>query len=100
MMVMIVRFKVKPECQDAFQAACIENARGSLQEPGVARFDLIHEAEDPTRFMFVEAFRSVDAHAVHRETPHYLTWRDTVADMVTERSAVRHFSVFPDDSGW
>ena len=101
MVVLIVRFRVKPEHVDAFAAASIENARNSLKEPGVARFDLIRQADDPTRFMFVEAFRSTAAHAEHRETAHYITWRDTVADMLAEpREAVKHISVFPGDEGW
>ena len=101
MVVMIVRFHVKPEHIEAFKAASIENARHSAHEPGVARFDLIQEADDPTRFMFVEAFRSVDDHATHRETAHFLTWRDTVADLLVEpRTAVKHISVFPGDADW
>ena len=101
MMVMIVRSRVKPEYVDAFKQASIENARQSRLEPGVARFDLIQDTEDATRFTFVEVFRAPDAHAAHRETAHYLTWRDAVADMMAEpRSATKHVSVFPDDSDW
>ena len=101
MMLMIVRLRVKPEHVEAFRNASIQNARHSAQEPGVARFDLIQDADDPTRFMFIEAFRSPEDHAKHRETDHYLTWRDTVADMTSEpRSATRYMSVFPADSAW
>jgi len=101
MFVLLVRFHVKPEHVEAFQAASIENARHSQQEPGVARFDFIQETDDPTRFGFIEVFRSADDHAVHRETAHYITWRDTVADMFAgPREAVKHLSVYPDDSGW
>ena len=101
MFVLIVRSRVKPEFVEAFKKASIENDRHSAQEPGVARFDLIQNTEDPTRFAFIEVFRSPDAHATHRETDHYLTWRDTVEDMMAEpRTVLKHMSVFPDDSGW
>lgn len=101
MFVLIVRFQVKPEQVDAFRAASIENARHSRQEPGVARFDFVQETDDPSRFAFVEVFRSPADHASHRETAHYVTWRDTVADMMAgPREAVKHVSVYPDDSGW
>jgi len=101
MFVLFVQFRVKPEHVDAFRKASIENARHSAQEPGVARFDMIQDLEDASRFAFVEVFRSAEAHAAHRETDHYLTWRDTVADMTSEpRSATKYVSVFPDDSAW
>jgi len=101
MIVMIVRMRVKPEYVEAFKKASVENARHSAQEPGIARFDLIQDAADPTRFAFVEVFRSAEAHDAHRGTDHYLTWRDTVGDMMAEpRSAVKHVSVFPEDADW
>jgi len=101
MFVLFVQFRVKPEHVDAFRKASIENARHSAQEPGVARFDMIQDLEDASRFAFVEVFRSAEARAAHRETDHYLTWRDTVADMTSEpRSATKYVSVFPDDSAW
>ena len=101
MFVLIVHFHVKPDLIDAFRKASIENARNSAQEPGVARFDVIQNLEDASRFTFIETFRSAEAHAAHRETVHYLTWRDLVVDMMAEpRSATRYASVFPDDSAW
>ena len=117
MFVLFVQFRVKPEHVDAFRKASIENARHSAQEPGVARFDLIQDLEDASRFVcehqrqrgresligiiVIEVFRSAEAHAAHRETDHYLTWRDTVADMTSEpRSAIKYVSVYPDDSAW
>jgi quinol monooxygenase YgiN len=95
MQVVFVHCHVKPEHVDAFKAACVDNASHSVQEPGVARFDVVQSADDPTRFVLVEAYRSADAPAAHKATAHYARWRDTVADMMAEpRSAVRYESVF------
>lgn len=91
-----VAVHVKPESVDAFRAATLANAQGSVQEPGCARFDIMQTVDDPTRFLLVEIYRTADAQAAHRETEHYKTWRDTVADMMAEpRSAVKYTSVFP-----
>jgi quinol monooxygenase YgiN len=95
MQVVFVHCQVKPEYVEAFKAACIDNASNSVQESGVARFDVVQSADDPTRFVLVEAYRSADAPAAHKATAHYARWRDTVADMMAEpRSAVRYESVF------
>jgi quinol monooxygenase YgiN len=89
---------VKPEHLEAFTAATIENARNSVQEPGVARFDVVQNLEDATRFVLIEAYRTPDAPSRHKETAHYARWRDGVADMMAEpRSAVKYESVFLPD---
>ena len=96
-----VHVRVKPECVEAFQAATLANARASVQEPGIARFDVVQQADDPTRFVLVEVYRSADAPARHKETAHYATWRDTVAPMMAApRTSVKFGNVFPDDAGW
>ncbi len=101
MLVVHVHVHVKPEFVEAFKAATVENASHSVQEPGIARFDVIQQADDPTRFVLVECYRTADAPAAHKETAHYLKWRDTVADMMAEpRSSVKYTNVFPEDSGW
>lgn len=101
LLVVHVHVRVKPGCIEAFQAATAENSRQSLLEPGIARFDVVQQADDPTRFVLVEAYRSPDAPALHKETPHYATWRDTVAPMMAEpRSSVKYHSVAPADSAW
>ena len=101
MLVAIVYCHVKPEHIDAFKAASMENARNSIQEEGCAQFDVIQQQDDPTRFVLYEAYYSEEAPVKHRETAHYLTWRDTVADMMAEpRTAVRYNSQFPADSEW
>lgn len=92
-----VAVHVKPEALDAFRAATILNAQASIQEPGIARFDVMQTLDDPTRFLLVEIYRTADAQAAHRETAHYKTWRDTVAEMMAEpRVAVKYASVVPE----
>jgi len=101
MLIVHVHVHVKPEAVEAFKQATIENARNSVQEPGVARFDVIQQNDDPTRFILVEVYRTADDPARHKETDHYKKWRDTVADMMAEpRRSVKFTNVFPDDSGW
>jgi (4S)-4-hydroxy-5-phosphonooxypentane-2,3-dione isomerase len=101
MLVVHVHVQVKPECVDAFKRATLVNAQASSQEPGIARFDVIQQADDPTRFVLVEVYRSEQAPAHHKETAHYATWRDAVAAMMAQpRSSTRYANLFPDDSGW
>lgn len=92
---------VLPEYIEAFREATVENARYSVQEPGIARFDVIQNSDDPTWFLLLEVYRSPDAPARHKETAHYQAWRDRVAGMMAEpRASVKYSNVFPDDSGW
>lgn len=101
MLATLVHVHVKPDCVDAFKAATLENARHSVKEPGIARFDVLQQADDPARFTLVEVYRTSEAPAQHKETAHYKLWRDTVADMMAEpRVGVRHATLFPDDAGW
>jgi quinol monooxygenase YgiN len=96
-----IQVRVKPELVEAFQQATIENGRKSVQEPGIARFDAIQQADDPTRFVLVEVYRTPDAPAAHKETAHYKTWRDRVETMMAEpRTRVIYSNVFPTDEGW
>lgn len=101
MYIVHVHVHIKPEFVDAFKQATVENASNSVQEEGVARFDVVQQADDPTRFILVEVYKSVEASAAHKETAHYLTWRDIVADMMAEpRQGIKYSNVFPDDGGW
>jgi quinol monooxygenase YgiN len=101
MFIVHVHVHVKPEAVDAFRAASLMNASHSVQEPGVARFDVVQQLDDPTRFVLVEVYRSVEAAAAHKETTHYATWRDAVAPMMAEpRSGVKYTNVFPAEGGW
>lgn len=101
MLIVHVHIHVKPECVGAFRQASIANARNSVQEPGIARFDVVQQADDPTRFVLVEAYRTPEAPARHKETAHYAAWRDAVADMQAEpRFSVKYANLFPEDAGW
>lgn len=101
MLVVHVHVHVKPERVEQFKAATLENARSSIQEPGIAGFDVVQRQDDPTRFVLVEAYRTATAPAAHKETPHYAKWRDTVAPMMAEpRSSVKFTNLFPDDANW
>ena len=101
LLVVHVHVHVKPECVEAFRAATLENARNSVQEHGIARFDVIQQSGDPARFILVEVYRTPQAPAQHKETAHYATWRDAVAEMMAEpRTAVKYSNIFPAGEGW
>ena len=101
MLVVHVHVHVKPDMVKAFKQAAIENARNSVQEPGIARFDVIQQQDDPTRFILVEVYRTQADTARHKETAHYQRWRDAVESMMAEpRSSVKFANVFPADAGW
>jgi autoinducer 2-degrading protein len=101
MLITHVHVHVKPESIEAFMQATVENARHSVQEPGVARFDVVQSADDPARFILVEVYRTPDAPAAHKETAHYQTWRAAVAPMMHEGRTSKQFrNIFPEDAGW
>lgn len=101
MLIVQVHVRVKPEYVEAFREATIENATASVQEPGIARFDVLQNADDSTLFVLFEAYRDVEATVKHKETPHYIKWRDAVAEMMAEpRSAVKYRNAFPGDEAW
>ena len=101
MLVVHVHVHVKPEHVEAFRQATLDNARHSVEESGIARFDVVQQADDPTRFVLVEAYRTVEAIVAHKATAHYARWRDAVAEMMAEpRTAVKYANIFPPDDGW
>ena len=101
MLIVHVHVKVKPESVADFRQATLENARASVQEAGIARFDVVEQQEDATRFVLVEVYRTLDAAAAHKETAHYAKWRDAVAPMMAEpRQSVKYNEVFPDPQDW
>lgn len=101
MLIVHVQVHVKPECIEPFRRATIENARQSVQEPGIARFNVLQQADDPSRFVLVEVYRTAKAPAKHKETIHYQTWRDAVAPMMAEpRTSTKFTNLFPVDAGW
>ena len=96
MNIVLVHVHVKPEFVDAFKQASVENASNSVKEAGIARFDVIQQNDDPTRFILVEVYKDVDASAAHKETAHYAKWRDTVAEMMAEpRQGIKYTYIFP-----
>ena len=101
MHIAIVHVHVKDDAVAAFEAATEANARQSRLEPGVARFDVLQQRDDPTRFVLFEVYRDSDAAVSHKTTAHYLTWRDTVAPLMAEpRVGLVHDELSPDERGW
>jgi (4S)-4-hydroxy-5-phosphonooxypentane-2,3-dione isomerase len=98
MLIVHVHVRVHRDQIEAFKTATLENARKSLKEPGIARFDVLQQQEDPTRFILVEAYRTMEAPLAHKQTTHYLNWRDNVEPMMAEpRKSVKHDNLFPED---
>ena len=101
MKILIVSLHVKADRADDFRAITMENAQNSLKEPGVARFDFIQQVDDPTRFLLIEVYRSEEAVAQHKQTPHYNRGREAVEPLLAEpRTRVVYGNIFPDESGW
>jgi (4S)-4-hydroxy-5-phosphonooxypentane-2,3-dione isomerase len=100
MLIVHVHVRVKPDGVEAFRAATLANAHASLLEPGIARFDVIQQLDDSTRFVLIEVYRDEQAPARHKETAHYVTWRDAVAPLMAEpRRSVKYTNVHPADPG-
>lgn len=98
MLIVHVQVQVKPECVEAFKQATRTNARLSLLELGVLRFDVLQQADDPTRFVLVEIYRDAAAAAAHKESAHYPVWRDAVAAMMAEpRSSAKFSQLYPEN---
>ena len=96
MQVTLVHVQVKPECVDAFIVACQLNHEASVQEPGNLRFDVLQLADNVNKFILYEAYESEAAAKAHKQTVHYLTWRETVADWMAEpRQGVAYHGLFP-----
>jgi quinol monooxygenase YgiN len=101
MHVVIVTIHIKPDKIELFINLTIENARNSLMEPGVVRFDFLQQTEDPSRFTLVEVYRTPDDQLLHRETKHYQEWRNNVDYIQLEaRQGTKYINVYPEDSDW
>jgi (4S)-4-hydroxy-5-phosphonooxypentane-2,3-dione isomerase len=101
MLIVHVHVRVRPESVEEFRQATIENARASVREPGIARFDVMQLEDDATQFMLTEVYRTPEAVAAHKETAHYAKWRDAVAPMMAEpRQRAQYKAVFPDPQSW
>ena len=101
MQIVMVYVHVKSQFLDEFMKATLENARESVKEPGIARFDVTQQEEDPTRFVLVEVYKTEEAPAAHKATAHYEKWRDTVGEMMSDgRQGVKYKYLFPEDANW
>ena len=101
MFIVHVFVHVKSDRIEDFKSASIENARNSLEEPGIARFDVIQQLDDPSRFVLVEVYRTENDPARHKETPHYQIWRDSVEEMMlVPRKSIKYQNIFPNEEGW
>lgn len=101
MLIVHVFVHVVSGSEEKFKVATMENARNSLEEPGVLRFDVCQQQEDSSRFVLVEVYHSPEAAARHKDTPHYQKWRDAVAPMMAEaRTSIKYMNVFPEEQGW
>jgi (4S)-4-hydroxy-5-phosphonooxypentane-2,3-dione isomerase len=101
MLIVHVLVHVKPEFVEPFVAATLENARNSSREPGVMRFDVVQQDDDPRRFVLIEVYRGPEDPGRHKETAHYAAWRATVEPMMAEpRRGVKYRALFPEPSGW
>src|SRR5437667_12185101 len=102
MLVVHVHVRIRPGQGEEFLAATLTNARASLGEPGVLRFDIIQDEADPAHVVLVEVYRDGDASAAHKLTAHYAAWRAAVAETMAEpRASTRFGAVFPpDDENW
>lgn len=97
----LVYVTVKEGFEGDFAVASVDNARNSVQEPGVCRFDVLHSVEEPNKFVLVEVYKNEEAPAQHKETEHYLRWRETVAEMMAEpRTASKYYGCFPGTAHW
>ncbi len=98
MHVTLVHVRVRPEAVDAFIAATRANHAASVREPGNRPFDVLQSPEDPTRFLLYEAYASAEDAAAHKTAPHYLAWRDAVADIMAEpRRGEQWVELYPVD---
>jgi autoinducer 2-degrading protein len=98
MIVTFVHVFVNEEYIQDFIDVTIENHKQSVKEPGNLRFDILRDAADPSKFVLYEAYESEEAAAAHKNTPHYLAWRDTVAGwMAKPRQGIKHTIVHPTD---
>jgi len=96
MHVTIVHVWVKPDHVEAFIEASRTNHLASVQEPGNSRFDVLQDAADPNKFVLYEAYATADDATAHKNTPHYLAWREAVAEMMAQpRQGVAHQGLFP-----
>jgi quinol monooxygenase YgiN len=101
MYIVHVHVHVDEDHVEDFKTLTIENAKSSLEEPGIVRFDIVQQQDDPTKFVLIEVYKTIEDTAKHKLTDHYMRWRDAVATMMENpRTSVKFFNVFPADEGW
>jgi quinol monooxygenase YgiN len=101
MYIVHVYVHVKKTLVEDFKILTKENAKDSLLEPGIVRFDIVQQQDDPTKFVLIEVYKSFEDTAKHKLTEHYMRWRDAVAYMMKNpRTSIKYFNVFPEDEGW
>ena len=101
MHIVLVQIVIKPEMASAFLEHTLDNARNSLMEPGIVQFDVLQQVDDPARFVLLEVYRRPEDQELHRQTAHYLRWRDAVKDMMAaDRVGIRYANRFPADEEW
>lgn len=101
MVILHVFCSVKPEMVEAFMEATVKNAAGSIKEPGVLRFDLLKQQDDPAKFVISEVYKSAEAIAAHKETAHYAEWVRYAEPMLSgPRSKMAYNNIFPEDKNW
>ena len=101
MLIIQVYVHIKSQFIEAFAEVTQENAQRSVLEPGIARFDVIQQIDDPARFLLSEVYRTEEDPGRHKETSHYKKWRDTVEQMMAEpRTSIKYKNIFPDEQGW
>jgi quinol monooxygenase YgiN len=101
LLIVHVHVRVVPGSEQAFRSATLANAEASRREPGILRFDVLQDRDDPPRFVLVEIYRDEAAAAAHKQTEHYARWRDAVAGLMAEpRRGLRHVNLSPDDTGF
>ncbi len=101
MLIVNVFVQVKPEYIEEFRIATIENAQNSIEEPGIARFDVLQDLSAEGKFLLVEVYKTPEDTAKHKDTRHYKKWSQTVMKMMAEpRRSVKYANVYPDEGGW
>jgi (4S)-4-hydroxy-5-phosphonooxypentane-2,3-dione isomerase len=101
MYIVHVSIHVKPDSLEEFIQATLENAANSRLEPGVSRFDVIQQVDDPSRFVLLEAYHSPEDALLHKQTPHYNKWREVAEPMLAEpRSRIIYTNSYPPDADW
>lgn len=98
--VVLVQVHVQPHLIEAFRLATLANAQESVKEPGVARFDVVQDIDNPAHFVLMEAYHGPAGAVAHKQTSHYQKWRDTVASMMAQpRTSTKYLNV-TEDATW